>query len=204
MGHADNRKIGDIAPEIPTILPITIQFLIDTRVRKPTLLARFRARLAYSLPRFPSRPPPTIDMKTFSAKAQDQTRQWYIIDAKDQILGDVAVTAANILRGKNKPIFTPHVDTGDHVVVVNAKDVRLTGRKETLKQYMSVSGYVGREKRESVERVRERRPQLLVERAVKGMIPHNSLGRQIFTKLRVYPGAEHPHEAHSPKAVTIA
>jgi large subunit ribosomal protein L13 len=116
-------------------------------------------------------------MKTFSAKAQDQTRQWYIIDAKDQILGDVAVTAANILRGKNKPIFTPHVDTGDHVVVVNAKDVRLTGRKETQKQYMSVSGYVGREKRESVERVRERRPQLLVERAVKGMIPHNSLGR---------------------------
>jgi large subunit ribosomal protein L13 len=143
-------------------------------------------------------------MKTFSAKAQDQTRQWYIIDAKDQILGDVAVTAANILRGKNKPIFTPHVDTGDHVVVINASEVRLTGRKETQKQYMSVSGYVGREKRESVERVRERRPQLLVERAVKGMIPHNSLGRQIFTKLRVYPGAAHPHEAHSPKAVAIA
>jgi large subunit ribosomal protein L13 len=116
----------------------------------------------------------------------------------------VAVTAANILRGKNKPIFTPHVDTGDHVVVINASEVRLTGRKETQKQYMSVSGYVGREKRESVERVRERRPQLLVERAVKGMIPHNSLGRQIFTKLRVYPGAAHPHEAHSPKAVAIA
>jgi large subunit ribosomal protein L13 len=181
-----------------------IEFLIDTHAPKPTFPARFQgARSAHYMPRLPFGPS-TIDMKTFSAKAQDQTRQWYIIDAKDQILGDVAVTAANILRGKNKPIFTPHVDTGDHVVVINASEVRLTGRKETQKQYMSVSGYVGREKRESVERVRERRPQLLVERAVKGMIPHNSLGRQIFTKLRVYPGAEHPHEAHSPKAVAIA
>lgn len=143
-------------------------------------------------------------MKTFSAKTEEQNRQWFIIDAKDQILGDVAVTAANILRGKTKPTFTPHVDTGDFVVVVNASQVRLTGKKEMQKQYMTVSGYVGREKRESVERVRARRPQLLVERAIKGMIPHNSLGRSVFTKLRVYPGPEHPHAAHSPKAVAIA
>ena len=143
-------------------------------------------------------------MKTFSAKTEDQQRQWFIIDAKDQILGDVAVTAANILRGKTKPVFTPHVDTGDFVVVVNAAEVRLTGKKETQKQYMTVSGYVGREKRESVERVRARRPQVMIERAIRGMIPHNSLGRQVFTKLRVYPGTEHPHEAQAPKAVKIA
>lgn len=143
-------------------------------------------------------------MKTFSAKPQEQNRQWYLIDAKDKVLGDVAVAAANILRGKTKPTFTPHVDTGDFVVVINASQVRLTGKKESQKQYMSVSGYIGREKRETAERVRARRPQLLVERAVKGMIPHNSLGRKIFTKLRVYPGTEHPHDAHSPKPVTIA
>jgi large subunit ribosomal protein L13 len=143
-------------------------------------------------------------MKTFSAKTEEQQRQWYIIDAKDQILGDVAVTAANILRGKTKPVFTPHVDTGDFVVVVNAAEVRLSGKKEIQKQYMTVSGYVGREKRESVQRVRARRPQVIIERAIRGMIPHNSLGRSIFTKLRVYPGAEHPHEANAPKAIKIA
>lgn len=143
-------------------------------------------------------------MKTFSAKPQEQNRQWYLIDAKDKVLGDVAVAAANILRGKTKATFTPHVDTGDFVVVINASQVRLTGKKETQKQYMSVSGYIGREKRETAERVRARRPQLLVERAVKGMIPHNSLGRKIFTKLRVYPGTEHPHEANSPKPVAIS
>ncbi len=143
-------------------------------------------------------------MKTFSAKPQDQKRQWFLIDAKDKVLGDVAVAAANILRGKTKPVFTPHVDTGDHVVVINAKDVVLTGKKEQQKQYMTVSGYIGREKRETAERVRARRPQLMIERAIKGMIPHNSLGRKIFTKLRVYPGAEHPHAAHSPQPVALA
>lgn len=148
--------------------------------------------------------PPIRPMKTFSAKPQEQNRQWYLIDAKDKVLGDVAVAAANILRGKTKATFTPHVDTGDFVVVINASQVRLTGKKETQKQYMSVSGYIGREKRETAERVRARRPQLLVERAVKGMIPHNSLGRKIFTKLRVYPGTEHPHEANSPKPIAIA
>ncbi len=143
-------------------------------------------------------------MKTFSAKTEEQKRNWFLIDAKDKVLGEVAVTAANILRGKNKPTFTPHVDTGDHVVVVNASQVKLTGKKEEQKQYMTVSGYVGREKRESAQRMRARRPQVMVEKAVRGMIPHNSLGRAVFTKLRVYAGAEHPHEANSPKPIAIA
>lgn len=143
-------------------------------------------------------------MKTFSAKAEEVNRQWWVIDAKDQILGDVAVAAANLLRGKTKPIFTPHCDTGDFVVVVNADKVRLSGKKETMKTYTSVSGYVGGQKVETVEKVRARRPELLVERAVKGMIPHNRLGRQIFTKLKVYAGDQHPHEAQSPKPFAIA
>lgn len=143
-------------------------------------------------------------MKTFSAKAQDVDRQWWVIDAKDQVLGQVAVAAANILRGKNKPIFTPHVDTGDFVVVVNADKVRLTGKKEQQKVYTSVSGYIGGQKVETAEKVRARRPELLVERAVKGMIPHNRLGRAINKKLKIYAGAEHPHEAQNPKPYAIA
>ena len=143
-------------------------------------------------------------MKTFSAKAEDITRQWWIIDAEDQVLGQVAVTAANLLRGKTRPTFTPHVDTGDFVVVVNADKVKLTGKKEQQKVYTSVSGYIGGQKRETAEKVRERRPQLLVERAVKGMIPHNSLGRSVATKLKVYAGAEHPHSAQNPQVVTLA
>ncbi len=142
-------------------------------------------------------------MKTFSAKAEDTKRQWYIIDAKDQVLGQVAVTAANLLRGKTKPTFTPNVDTGDFVVVVNAEKVVLTGRKEQQKIYTSVSGFIGGQKVETAEKVRARRPQLLVERAVKGMIPHNSLGRKVATKLKVYVGAEHPHAAQNPTAVSI-
>ncbi len=134
-------------------------------------------------------------MKTFSAKAQEIERQWHVIDADGQVLGDVAVAAANLLRGKGKPLFTPHVDCGDYVVIVNAAKVRVTGSKEDQKIYTSYSGYVGGQKRESVAKVRARRPELLVERAVRGMIPHNRLGRQIFRKLKVYTGPEHPHEA---------
>ena len=142
-------------------------------------------------------------MKTFSAKAQEVQRSWYVIDAKDQVLGDVAVAAANILRGKNKPTFTPNVDTGDFVIVVNAASVKVTGRKETDKVYTSVSGYIGGQKRENVSRVRARKPELLVERAVKGMVPHNRLGRQIVTKLKVYAGADHPHTAQQPVAFAL-
>ena len=143
-------------------------------------------------------------MKTFSAKAQEQNPTWWVIDAKNQILGDVAVAAANLLRGKTKPTFTPYVDTGDCVVVLNAADVRLSGKKEQQKIYTSKAGYVGNQKVENVESVRARRPELLVERAVKGMVPHNSLGRSILGKLKIYSGAEHPHEAQNPKPFAVA
>jgi large subunit ribosomal protein L13 len=143
-------------------------------------------------------------MKTFSAKAQEQNPTWWVIDAKNQILGDVAVAAANLLRGKTKPTFTPHVDTGDFVVVLNAAEVRLSGKKEQQQIYTSKAGYVGNQKVENVERVRARRPELLVERAVKGMVPHNSLGRSVLGKLKIYSGAEHPHEAQNPKPFAVA
>lgn len=145
-------------------------------------------------------------MKTFSAKAQEmpQNRKWFLIDAKDQILGDVAVTVANLLRGKTKPIFTPHVDTGDFVVVINAKDVVLSGKKETQKIYTRVSGYIGSQRSETPKQVREKHPERLVERAVKGMVPHNRLGRAILEKLKVYAGSEHPHTAQQPQPFAVA
>lgn len=142
-------------------------------------------------------------MKTFSAKAEEIQRQWYVIDADGKVLGDVAVAAANLLRGKNKPIFTPHVDCGDFVVIVNADKVRLTGNKESNKVYSSYTGYVGGQKRETVSKVRSRKPELLVERAVRGMIPHNRLGRAIYRKLKVYNGPNHPHEAQQAQAVEL-
>jgi large subunit ribosomal protein L13 len=143
-------------------------------------------------------------MKTFSAKASEVDRKWWIIDAKDQVLGDVAVKAANLLRGKEKAIFTPHVDTGDFVVVINAEMVRVTGKKEDSKSYMSFSGYVGGHKSENVKARRVRHPELLVERAVRGMIPHNRLGRSVYRKLKVYRGEAHPHSAQQPQNVTLA
>jgi ribosomal protein L13, bacterial type len=142
-------------------------------------------------------------MKTFSAKAVDVPRKWWIIDAKDEVLGRVAVKAANLLRGKEKAIFTPHVDTGDFVIVVNADKVRVTGKKEEQKIYMSFSGYVGGHKSENVRARRERHPELLVERAIRGMIPHNRLGRAVYRKLKVYRGADHPHAAQQPAQVKL-
>ena len=126
-------------------------------------------------------------MKTFSAKPQEVERKWYVIDAADKVLGRVAVEAANILRGKNKTIFTPHVDCGDFVIIVNADKVVLTGNKENAKIYTRFSGYVGGKQ----------------ELAVKGMVPHTRLGRQQMTKLKVYAGACHPHEAQQPTAITL-
>jgi len=140
-------------------------------------------------------------MRTISAKANEVKRNWWVIDAADQVLGRVAAKAANLLRGKEKAIFTPHVDTGDFVVVINAEKVRLTGKKETAKSYMSFSGFVGGHKSETVKARRARRPELLVEGAVKGMIPHTRLGRAQITKLKVYAGAAHPHAAQNPVAV---
>ena len=138
-------------------------------------------------------------MKTFSARAADVQRDWWIIDAADKHLGHVAVQAANLLRGKDKAIYTPHVDTGDFVIVINADKVRVSGKKDVQKSYMSFSGYVGGHKSESFAARRERHPELLVERAVRGMIPHNRLGRSTYRKLKVYRGSEHPHAAQNPK-----
>jgi large subunit ribosomal protein L13 len=142
-------------------------------------------------------------MKTFSAKASEVPRKWWVIDAKDQVLGQVAVKAANLLRGKEKTVFTPHVDTGDFVIVINAEKVRVTGKKEDQKSYMSFSGFVGGHKSENLGSRRARHPELLVERAVRGMIPHNRLGRAIYTKLKVYRGEAHPHSAQQPQAVAL-
>ena len=143
-------------------------------------------------------------MKTFSAKANEVDRKWWIIDAKDQVLGRVAVKAANLLRGKEKAIYTPHVDTGDFVIVINAGKVRVTGKKETAKTYMSFSGFVGGHKSESFEARQARHPELLIERAVRGMIPHNRLGRAIYTKLKVYSGAYHPHACQKPAPTSVS
>jgi len=140
-------------------------------------------------------------MRTFSAKANEVKRQWWVIDASNNSLGRVAVKAANLLRGKGKAIFTPHVDTGDFVVVINAEKVLLTGKKEEQKIYTSFSGFVGGHKSESVKSRRARHPELLIERAVRGMLPHNRLGRATFTKLKVYRGSEHPHSAQQPQVV---
>ncbi len=142
-------------------------------------------------------------MKTFSAKAQDVKRDWWVIDAKDQMLGHVAVKAASLLRGKHKAIYTNHVDTGDFVVVINASQIKVSGKKDVQKTYMSFSGFVGGHKHETFRARRERRPELLVERAVKGMIMHNALGATVYRKLKVYGGAEHPHEAQNPKPATL-
>ena len=142
-------------------------------------------------------------MKTFSAKASEVSRKWWVIDAKDQVLGRVAVKAAKLLRGKEKAIYTPHVDTGDFVVVINAGKVRLSGKKEDQKTYMSFSGYVGGHKSENVRARRARHPELLVEHAVRGMIPHNRLGRAVYRKLKVYRGDSHPHAAQKPEPVRL-
>jgi large subunit ribosomal protein L13 len=143
-------------------------------------------------------------MKTFSAKAEEVDRKWWVIDATDKVLGQVAVEAARLLRGKHKPIFTPHCDTGDFVVVINAEKVKLTGKKELEKVYTRYTGYVGNQKRTSPEKIRESHPERLVEYAVRGMIPHNRLGRQIYSKLKVYTGPEHPHEAQSPEPHAVS
>jgi large subunit ribosomal protein L13 len=138
-------------------------------------------------------------MKTYSAKSEEVKRAWWVIDAAGQPLGRVAEKAANLLRGKTKTIFTPHVDTGDFVVVLNASKVTVGGKKEVAKVYTSFSGYVGGHHSETFKARRERHPELLIERAVRGMIPHNRLGRSIYTKLKVYAGAEHPHTAQNPQ-----
>ena len=137
-------------------------------------------------------------MKTYSAKPLEVERKWYLIDAEGEILGRLATRVANILRGKNKPEYTPHVDTGDFVIVINAAKVKVTGKKETDKIYYHHTGFPGGLKSASVKELREKDARLLIEKAVKGMLQHNTLGDTQFTKLKVYNGAEHPHAAQKP------
>lgn len=137
-------------------------------------------------------------MKTTLAKAETTTHGWKIVDAKDQILGRLAVTIANSLRGRDKPTYTPHVDTGDFVIVINADKVKLTGAKEEQKKYMFYSGYMGSEKYRNVADFRKNRPEFIITNAVKGMLPKNKLASRMLTKLKVYSGKDHPHSAQQP------
>ena len=142
-------------------------------------------------------------MKTFSAKAEEIERKWFLIDAEDKVLGRLASQVSRILRGKHKPIFTRHVDTGDHIVIINAEKVRLTGKKVSQKVYYRHSQYPGGLKEIGVERMLKEHPERVIEFAVRGMMPHNRLGRQMLKKLRVYAGHEHPHEAQKPEPLEI-
>lgn len=143
-------------------------------------------------------------MKTHLPKINVDERKWHIIDADGAVLGRLAVQVANVLRGKNKPTFTSHLDAGDFVVVINAEKVRVTGKKETDKEYMTYSGWKGGEKYATVGQIRAKHPELLIERAVKGMVPKNRLGRVLLTKLKVYKGAAHPHSAQQPATLAPA
>ena len=142
-------------------------------------------------------------MKTFSAKPNEVKRDWFVIDATDLVLGRLASEVASRLRGKHKAIYTPHVDTGDYIVIINADKVRVTGNKEKAKTYYKHSGYIGGMKSATVEKVRQTHPERLIEIAVKGMLPKNPLGRAMFRKLKVYAGAEHQHQAQQPQPLVI-
>ncbi|MDT9547267.1 MAG: 50S ribosomal protein L13 [Chlorobium sp.] len=140
----------------------------------------------------------TLSFKTYSAKPDDVERKWYVVDAEGQILGRMAAEIAKVLRGKHKPEFTPHIDTGDFIVVTNAEKVALSGKKLDAKSYFSHSQYPGGVKFNHVKDLLRKKPEKVIEHAVWGMLPHNNLGRQLFKKLKVYPGATHPHESQSP------
>ncbi len=142
-------------------------------------------------------------MKTFLARKGTVQPKWHLIDADGVVLGRLAVKAANLLRGRHKAAYTPHVDTGDYVVVINAAKVALTGKKEEQNRYMSFSGYVGGEIYRKLSEMRVRRPEFIIQHAVKGMLPKNRLARRMLTKLRVFPGAAHPHEAQNPVKISV-
>lgn len=145
----------------------------------------------------------TLSFKTISANDATVEHKWYVVDATNLTLGRMSAQIAAILRGKNKPYFTPHVDCGDYVIVINADKVVLTGNKLRDKQYLTYSGYPGGQKKETAGKLLNRRPDAVIERAVKGMLPKNRLGRQVYKKLFVYAGAEHPHVAQKPQALTF-
>ena len=142
-------------------------------------------------------------MKTFSAKAHEVKRDWYIIDASNKTLGRLAAKIAHRLRGKHKAEYTPHVDTGDYIVVTNVETIKVTGRKFKDKIYYNHTGFPGGIKEITFEKLQAKHPERVLERAVKGMLPKNSLGRDMFRKLKIYVGSEHPHEAQQPKQLDI-
>jgi large subunit ribosomal protein L13 len=143
-------------------------------------------------------------MKTTLATIKDAKPQWLVVDAAGQVLGRLAVKIANLIRGRHKPLFTPHVDMGDYVIVINADKVALTGKKEEKKQYMFYTGYYGNEYRRTAADFRKKRPEFLIEEAVKGMLPKKSaLARQMLKKLRVFAGTEHPHVAQNPVVFNV-
>lgn len=142
-------------------------------------------------------------MKTYSAKPKDINREWFVVDAAGIPLGRLATRIASILRGKHKPMFTPSMDTGDHIIVINAEKVAMTGRKAQNKMYYRHSGYMGGLKEITFEKMLATKPERIIELAVKGMLPHNSLGRAMFRKLKVYAGSEHPHAAQQPKELNL-
>lgn len=142
-------------------------------------------------------------MKTYAVKASEIERQWWLVDASGQTLGRLATRIATLLEGKHKVIYSPHLDTGDHVVVLNAAKIKVTGNKLIQKQYYRHSNYPGGLKQESLATLLERKPELIIERAVKGMLPQNRLGRAMFKKLKVYAGADHPHQAQQPIAAEL-
>lgn len=142
-------------------------------------------------------------MKTFSAKPQDVRREWHLVDATDKTLGRLATEVARRLRGKHKAEYTPHVDTGDHIVVVNAEKIKVTGKKLTDKFYHHHTGYIGNLKSISLGDQLEKHPERVIESAVKGMLPKNKLGRAMYKKLHVYAGPEHPHTAQQPAALEL-
>lgn len=142
-------------------------------------------------------------MKTFSLKPQDIDRKWYVVDAEGLILGRMASQIANRLRGKNKPEFSPHMDNGDFIIVVNCEKVKVTGKKMLEKEYYRHSGWVGGLKETSLGEMLQKHPRRVITHAVKGMLPRNSLGRAMLKKLKVYTGSEHPHQAQKPEALTL-
>ncbi|MCW2277782.1 50S ribosomal protein L13 [Heliophilum fasciatum] len=142
-------------------------------------------------------------MRTFMAKANEIERKWYVVDATDKTLGRLASEVARLLRGKHKPIFTPHVDTGDHVIVINAEKVRLTGKKLTQKMYYHHSRYPGGMKLINYGTLLRTKPERAMEKAIRGMLPKNSLGEQMYRKLKVYAGPNHPHQAQQPEVFEI-
>ncbi len=142
-------------------------------------------------------------MKTYSAKPETVERDWYIVDAENKTLGRLSTEIARRLRGKHKPEYTPHVDTGDYIVVINAEKVYVSGNKRTDKMYYHHTGYIGNLKSISFDKLLERAPERIIETAVKGMLPKNPLGRAMYKKMKVYAGSEHPHTAQQPKTLEI-